>query len=238
MRISPIVMVWRLVDVIDAEGVVEKRKAMVPVEKYRRHADRMYEDGAEYPLLPVEARSRAAHSRYFAALNEAYVSLPETISARWESSEHFRKWILIETGWFFEKEFTFEGRSAETQARRLATFIRTEDEYARVWVSQVAGTSIEENREHALDAGVEAWELHDVSLRERLRLVIRAALTALDRAGRSTIWKVIVRKAKSQDHASMDNAAFKDSSAAVLDFASSLIGTGRTELQRHAGRSA
>jgi hypothetical protein len=195
VTIAPIVMVWREADVFDPEdGSIERRRVMVPVPKYRPRAERQYEDGAEYTLAPVEPRSRALHSRYFAALNEAFHNLPEKVSARWENVEHFRKWVLIETGWYHEKDFTFEGRRAEAEARRLAAFIRTEDDYARMWVTKVAE--------------------------------------------RPPTWKVIIHKAKSQDHASMKNEEFKESSNAVLDFAAQLIGTRRGELNRHAGRSA
>lgn len=195
MTIAPIVMVWREADVVDAEdGSIERRRVMVPTYKYRPRAERQYQDGAEYTLAPVEPRNRAYHSAYFAQLKEAYDNLPERFAARWENVEHFRKWVLIEEGYYHEKDFTFEGRDAERQARRLATFVRTEDDYARIWVTK------------ANDA--------------------------------PPIWKVIIRKAKSQDHASMKNQEFKDSSGAVLAFATSLIGTTGRELRRNAGRSA
>lgn len=228
-RIVPIGMIWRDADVIDpADGTVERRKVMVPGERYRRHADRQYEDGAEYPLVPVEARSRAAHSRYFAALKEAFDSIPESISARWENVEHFRKWVLVETGWLYEKEFTFEGHTAEKEARRLAAFIRAEDEYARLWVTQIeAGGDIEA----LVETAVGAWnETKGRPGRNRMHAVVVAVLTALRQ--HTAVWKVIVRKAKSQDHASMAKAEFKDSSDAVLDYAASLIGTSVGDLNR------
>lgn len=193
MSIAPIIMAWQEVDVFNAEdGSVERRHAMVPVERYRKHAERQYQTGAEYPLIPLESRSRAAHNRYFAALAEAYGSLPENVSKRWENIDHFRKWVLIETGWYREVEEEFEGRDAEKYARRRARYARADNDYARIWVVQRGPGK----------------------------------------------WVTISRTAKSQDHASMAKAEFKASSDAVLDYAAALLGTPRSELNRHAGMSA
>lgn len=137
--IAPIVMTWQDAEVIDpTDGTVERRKVMVPAAAYRRKAEAQYQDAANYTLAPVEARSRAAHNRYFAALNDAFSNLPETISARWQNADHFRKWILIEVNEYREKDFTFEGRNAKQQADALAIHFRVDGEdYARVWVTQV-----------------------------------------------------------------------------------------------------
>jgi hypothetical protein len=238
-KIAPIVMAWREADVISPQdGTVEKRRVMVPVERYRLHAERQYQDGAEYPLIPLEARSRAAHSRYFAALNEAYGNLPETISKRWETSEHFRKWVLIEVGEFYEKEFEFIGVDAERQARRLAAFIRTEDEFARIFVTCVEAGSFRED--DAADAAVAIWnrDAQSRALTDRMKRVVSTVLRLYRDGGASQKWKVLVRKAKSQDHASMSKSEFKESSDKVLAYAEALIGTPRGTMMREAGRSA
>lgn len=235
MRIAPIVMIWREGEFTDPRsGEVVRLKAMVPVERYRKSAYRMYHDDGEYPMGVIEARSRAAHSGYFAQLNEAYQNLPENIAVRWQTSEHFRKWLLIETGWFNEKEFTFEGRSAEREAKRLATFIQTEDEHARVTISRIAPA--DDSREVALDKAVEAWTNNGaLDLRQRLRMSIRAALSVLDRGGK---WIVLVRKAKSQDHAHMGKEDFKASSDAVLELAAHFVSVTPRELRQHARRAS
>ena len=237
-KISPIVMAWRDADIVSAEdGTVERCKAMVPVARYRNHAERQYQDGVEYPLVPLEARSRAAHSRYFAALNDAYHNLPEGIARRWETVEHFRKWVLIEVGEFYEKEFEFIGADAERQARRLAAFIRTEDEFARIFVTCIeAGTFSEDS---AVEAAVAFWNRdHSQSLVAKMKRVVNSVLRLYRDGGASQKWKVIVRKAKSQDHASMAKDEFRESSNKVLAYAESLIGTPRGTLMREAGRSA
>lgn len=195
MRIAPVVMKWCEVEAVDPEtGAIERTLGMVPVVRYRNVAKRAYHLGAEYPLVIQETRSRAAHNRYFAALNEAFDNLPEGIAARWQNFDHFRKWLLIESGWYTEKEFAFHGRTAKRDAHRLSTFIRTdtEEEYLRIWVTEV----------------------------------------------NPTLYKVIVRRAKSQDHQHMDKQAFKESSDAVLELASHFIQVPKGKLLKNAGRAA
>jgi hypothetical protein len=129
VRIQPIVFVWREVDLIDGDGVAVRVKAMVPLVRYGNVAARQFTDGEQYPLAPIEERSMASHSQFFAAMNEYFKNLPEKIATRWPTVNHFRRWCLIETNWFDEKEFEL---TSEKHARALATFIRTEDEYARI----------------------------------------------------------------------------------------------------------
>lgn len=142
MRALPVAFVWQSVEVIDGDGVAARRMAMVPLARYGNVCARQFSDGAEYILGPIEARNMKSHNAYFAELHSAFQSIPESIAARWPTEEHLRKWLLVETGWFDEKEFTFEGRHADRDARRLAAFIRTEDMYARITVSRVADDKV------------------------------------------------------------------------------------------------
>ena len=100
MKIYPVVFHWLDVDVADQQGVMHATKAMVPIARYVNTAARQYHEGEEYPLVMLETRSRASHNQYFAAVNDGFDNLPERIAARWPTSEHLRKWLLIETGWF------------------------------------------------------------------------------------------------------------------------------------------
>jgi len=131
-RTLPVNFTWREVQIVDEDGVVSRRHVMDPNPRYDNVAKRQFHAGEEYTLVIAEARSRKSHNGYFAQLSDAFDNLPETMAARWPTSEHMRKWILIETGWFDEKDFEFEGVHARRDAQRLGTFIRTEDEYARI----------------------------------------------------------------------------------------------------------
>lgn len=188
MKIRPVVCRWQSVDVADEKtGAVETMLAMVPALRYRRVAAGQYAQGEEYPLIVLEPRDRKSHNHYFAALDNAFDNLPESIAARWPTSEHMRKWVLIETGWYEEKEFECPD---EKFAKRLALFIRTEDEYARISVHRPTDT-----RDH---------------------------------------WKVIVRRAMSQEHAAMGREAFQKSKWDVLNYLEEIIGLARGALMKNA----
>jgi hypothetical protein len=235
MKLSPIVCKWRQVEIVNPDdGTVERVHAHVPVLRYRKVADKQFADGDEFPLIKLQPRDMRSHNAYFACVGDAFDNLPEKIAARFATSEHLRKWALIRTNWCDEKEFSFHGRGAEVQARRLSAFIRTEDEYAEVNVARVDGG--EDNREQALDRALDVWtENGSTEERERMRLAIRAALTVLNNGG---TWKVIVRKAKSQAVLEMGAEDFKKSKADVLDLLEHLTNVPRGALMRNAGKSA
>jgi hypothetical protein len=136
MRMLPVTFVWQPVEVIDQDGVAARRMAMVPLARYGNVAGRQFHEGEEYPLVVLEARSRSSHNHYFAAVGEAFQNLPENIAARWPTAEHLRKWVLIETGWFEEKEFEMPDQKS---AYRLGKFIRTENDHARISIHAIGG---------------------------------------------------------------------------------------------------
>lgn len=130
-RIVPVVFDWREVDIIDVDGEMTRVKVMVPQIRYAKTAERQFALNEPYPLVVLEARSRASHGHYFAALNEGFENLPEGISSRWPTAEHFRRWALIECGWFTEKEIDF---GTSQYAKRAAILLHDEfDEFARIF---------------------------------------------------------------------------------------------------------
>jgi hypothetical protein len=149
VKIYPTNFVWRKVEVIDRDGVARRVKAMVPSPRYASMAAKQFAEGEEYTLDQVEERSMASHRQFFAALKSGYDNLPERVFFRtkadgtfvldesgnripkWPSIDHYRRWLLIEVGWFDEKEFQ---EASPLHAKRLATWIRTEDVYSRIFV--------------------------------------------------------------------------------------------------------
>lgn len=148
MRLQPVAFVWRVVEVIDeASGEAARQMAMVPLKKYFGVCKRQFGDGGEHVLEPVLDRNMRSHNAFFAAVSDHYDNLPEqTFFKRdengkfvldehdqrvpqWPSDEHFRKWLLIETGFCEEKEFECVNHD---HAMRLALFIRTEDSFCRI----------------------------------------------------------------------------------------------------------
>jgi hypothetical protein len=143
VRILPVVMTWRRVEIIDDEtGVAVRAKAMVPRSNYARLAERQYHDGEDYPMAPLEPRSRASHNAYFAELNEKFDSMPENLAevgrrlnlktippGGFVDSEHFRAWALCETGHCDVGEFDFDDKQG---AENLARFYRKKTIYAQI----------------------------------------------------------------------------------------------------------
>lgn len=130
MKVAPVGFRWQELQVIDADGEIRRVHAMVPHLRYHNLAARQYHQDEDYVLAPIEERSMASHNQFFAALSDGFKNLPEKIAARWPTVEHFRAWCLIETGWFDEKEFK---EDTEAHAKALATFIRTQAPYARIF---------------------------------------------------------------------------------------------------------
>lgn len=126
MRMVPVVFKWKEVQLADGELAFVMR----PHPRYVKTAVRQFHPDEEYPLVVVEARSRASHNHYFAALNEGFKNLPENIQARWATSEHFRKWALVQTGWFIENEKDF---GSSLYAKRAGLLLREFDEYVRMF---------------------------------------------------------------------------------------------------------
>ena len=130
MKPQAIVFTWREVDVVDDHGEVWRTLAMVPIPRYGNVARRQFGDaGTEHTLAPFEERSMRSHSQYFCALGDYFDNLPHIENTPWPTEEHFRAWLLIETGWCEQKEFECINAM---HARRLAEHIRIDEPYSRI----------------------------------------------------------------------------------------------------------
>lgn len=144
MRYLPVVFTWCSVEVVGDDGTAERRLAMVPLTRYMPVCRRQFVEGEEFSLAPIEARSRASHNQYFAALHDGFSNLPEDLSvikARLNiktippdgfiDAEHLRKWALCETGWCDIDEFDFD---TPKHATDFARFCRKQDTYAQILI--------------------------------------------------------------------------------------------------------
>lgn len=102
-----------------------------PNGHWKALADRHYVIGERYNLVPHHYRSRASHSHFFAALNDAWSNLPIEQAMLFPSSEHFRKYLLIKTGWCDTQVFVM---SDHEQAVALRRELRSHDQFAVVLV--------------------------------------------------------------------------------------------------------
>lgn len=154
-KIVPVAFVWQELQVVDPEsGEIRRVEAMVPQSRYGKVCKRQFVSGEEYPLAILEARSRASHNGFFAQVGEGYKNLPEKIAARWREVDHFRKWCLIETGWYDEQEYNFDTeRDADLFAKRFAAFCRAHETYVRIFPSgkKVIVRSAKSQSAHAMD---------------------------------------------------------------------------------------
>lgn len=126
----PIVFRWEQVSIVDEFGEISRVWVMLPLKRYQNLACGQFVEHEEYYLTAEEVRSAKQHRFYMASIKDGFDNLPENVATRFPSPTHLRKWLLVRCGFFVEKEFEFDGRNAEIQARRLGTFIRTTDEYA------------------------------------------------------------------------------------------------------------
>lgn len=111
--------------------------SFVPLPRFRAEADKRFVVGQNYILDEIEMRSAAAHRRFFACVNEAWSSLPETAHERFPNPDSLRKYALIRTG-FYDSDSIVCSSAAE--ARRIATFVRPRDEFVVVTVDAATVT--------------------------------------------------------------------------------------------------
>ena len=196
-RILPCVFRWQLVDVVDEDGEVHRRKAMVPLPCYDNLAARQYRDGEEHPMVILEPRSRASHSQYFASISDAFDNLPEDLAGiaaqlgiktmspgGFTDPEHLRKWALCETGWCEIAEFDFD---AKEEATRLAKFYRRQDSFASITVRGGTHVTIKTPvSQSAAAMDKEAFEKSKRDVLDLLASIIGVARVQLEReAGRA-----------------------------------------------------
>ena len=103
--------------------------AFEPRPGFLKRLNETFGAGEVVTLAPVEDRSAASHRHYFAAINEAWQNLPESLADRFPTAEHLRKWALIKAGYRDERTHVCASRA---EAVRLKAFIRPIDDYAVV----------------------------------------------------------------------------------------------------------
>lgn len=116
--------------IFDCVAFDDETIAMVPQRRFRRMADRQFVVGEEYILEVVEPRDMRSHRHFFATIHEIWKNLPET-DDRFPTSEHLRKWALVQTGYCTEKAIVCE---TAHDARLVAAAIRDENEFAVITV--------------------------------------------------------------------------------------------------------
>lgn len=113
-------------------------EAMSPAGSgFARMCDKRFVIGERYRLDEISERSGASHNHYFAALNDAFLNLPEDLSERFQTSESLRKFALIKCGYADQRQIVC---ASKAEAQRVAAFIKPMDEYAIVTASEAVVT--------------------------------------------------------------------------------------------------
>lgn len=106
---------------------------MAPLNPHwARRADTTFVVGESYTLVPHEERSSKAHRFYFASIHDMWLSLPDSLSAEFPTSEALRKRALIRTGYRDQRSIVC---ASKAEAQRVAAFIRPFDSYAEIAVN-------------------------------------------------------------------------------------------------------
>ena len=185
MRMVPVVFKWKDVDLCAEGGEVIRSRVMVPHPRYEKVARRQFAEGEEYPLIVLEARSRASHNQYFAAVNEAWDNLAEDIATRWPTAEHLRKWALVEVGFFDEK--VFPDCKSPAHAKQLAVFVRSVDTYAQIHVHKTTVIVREPKSQSAAAMGKDQFEKSKRAVLDLLATLARTTRAQLnENAGASS----------------------------------------------------
>lgn len=155
-------------------------EAMEPLRGFARRADQVFVVGEVYRMEPIEDRSAKSHRQYFAAISEAWQSLPEDMSARFPSPEHLRKVALVMTGWRDEVSFV---ASSKAEAARLASFIRPLDEFSAGDVRECVVTRLTAKSQRERAMGRQDFQKSKQDVLDWIADLIGVSSSALEREG-------------------------------------------------------
>lgn len=88
--------------------------------------------GGDFILEVHEVGSSKSRAHFFATINEVWHSLPEKVATRFPSSEHLRKWAMIQCGYADE---TTLACPSKRMAAMAAGFIRQGDAYSVIRIA-------------------------------------------------------------------------------------------------------
>lgn len=106
----------------------------VPASQFwAARADKAFVVGEHYKLVEHHDRSQVSHNHYFAALGNAWSSLPDRLLEEFPTAEVLRKKLLIRAGYADERSIVC---ASKAEAQRVAGFIKPMDDYAVVTVRE------------------------------------------------------------------------------------------------------
>ena len=154
---------------------------MTPNARFVALCGRQFDEGEEYVLEVLERGSSKSRGHFFASINEAWHNLPDDVAKRFPTSEHLRKWAMIQCG--YAHETALPCPSAD-MAARVAAFTRQADAYC---VIRIDPESHVVHRFSAMSIRKMKREIFQKMKTEVLDLVssmIQTRRTDLERAGK------------------------------------------------------
>jgi hypothetical protein len=154
--------------------------AFEPTGNFRRVADKHFGEGEVVTLVAHEERSSASHRHFFAAVNEAWKSLPEHLAAEFPTSEHLRKVALIKAGFRDERSIVC---ASAAEARRVAAFVKPMDDFALVSVAGAAVVVLTAKSQSVKAMGARVFQESKEAVLTVLAEMIDVTPAALEQAG-------------------------------------------------------
>ena len=112
-------------------------EAMKPTSSFwAKKADERFVIGMRYTMLEHHERSAASHAHFFAAINDAWMNLPDHLALQFPTAEILRQHALIMTGYRRERKFI---ASSAAEARKIALWLHPQsisDDYAIISVNK------------------------------------------------------------------------------------------------------
>lgn len=98
-----------------------------------RRADKQFARGEILRIVHAAERSTNSHNHLFAAVEEAWKSLPPLMAERFNSPEALRKYALVKSGHCYTDSVICASRA---DALRVAAFVRNAEEFSVVTVDK------------------------------------------------------------------------------------------------------
>jgi hypothetical protein len=107
--------------------------ALIPLHKYQPMCDSALVIGERYIAALEPLSSPASRRHYFSCIHDLFASWPEAHPRQFQTEDHLRRWALIRCGFRAEQQFAAANKA---EARRLASFLSADDEYAELSVNE------------------------------------------------------------------------------------------------------
>jgi hypothetical protein len=170
MKIEPVAFIW-------------SGREMVPLDRFRKLAERQYRAGTEYVLVDHKGRSEESHRHYFACIRAGWQNLPEDQADKYPSPEYLRKKCLVLEGYADQTDHVCEDDEAMA---KMITLIRKLDPYSVMTRSgNVLTIFTAQSQDHA-SMGHEAFQTSKTRVLERIASMCGISLEELTKNAKET----------------------------------------------------